>query len=235
MAVRRAPRIRDRTFAGVRAPVWGALLIVYVIWGSTYLAIREAVLTMPPFLFAGVRFLVAGAILYAWAARRGDRAGDRPGLTEWRAAAIAGGLLLLGGNGGVVWAEQHIPTGVTALVIATVPVWMVVIGRLGFKDHITALEIVGVLVGFGGLVLLVGVRNTGGGGLSVAGLAVAMGAAVCWATGSLYSRGAPLPKRPHVSTAIQMLAGGLLLLVVAAATGEFGDVDLSHVSTASWA
>src|ERR671935_1009914 len=191
MAVRRAPRIRDRTFAGVHAPVWGALLIVYVIWGSTYLAIREAVLTMPPFLFAGVRFLVAGGLLYAWAARRGDRAGDRPGLTEWRAAAIAGGLLLLGGNGGVVWAEQHIPTGVTALVIATVPLWMVVIGRLGFGDRITALEIMGVLVGFGGLVLLVGVRRTGNGALGLAGLAVALGAAVCWATGSLYSRGAP--------------------------------------------
>src|SRR5436309_6623017 len=125
-APRVATRFREGSFAGVAAPVWGALGLVYVIWGSTYLAIREAVLTMPPFLLAAVRFVVAGSVLYAWSIRRGDRTADRPGLAQWKASTIAGGLLLLGGNGAVVWAEQHIPTGVTALIIATVPLWMVV-------------------------------------------------------------------------------------------------------------
>jgi drug/metabolite transporter (DMT)-like permease len=235
MAIRTASRLRDATFAGVPATVWGALGIVYVIWGSTYLAIREAVLTMPPFLSAAVRFLIAGTVLYAWAIRRGDRSGDRPGLTQWKAATLVGGLLLLGGNGAVVWAEQHIATGITALVIATVPLWMVVIGRLGFGDRITLREVVGVVVGFGGLVLLVGIGDVGRGNLDLVGLAVALAGAVCWATGSLYSRSASLPKRPLVSTALQMLAGGTLLLVTAAATGELGRVDVSHISAASWA
>jgi drug/metabolite transporter (DMT)-like permease len=235
MAARTTTSVRDRTFAGVAAPVWGALGLVYVIWGSTYLAIREAVLTMPPFLLAAVRFLVAGSVLYAWSIRRGDRTGDRPGVRQWRAATIAGGLLLLGGNGAVVWAEQHIPTGVTALIIATVPLWMVLLGRLGLGERITARESIGVLVGFGGLVLLVGLRDVGGRPLDLAGAGVAMGGAVCWATGSLYSRRAPLPKRPHVSTALQMLGGGALLMIVAAATGEFGDLQLERISAASWA
>lgn len=101
-----------------------ALATVYVIWGSTYLAIRVAVETLPPFLMAGTRFLVAGAALLAFAIRRGDVVGDRVGWPQWRAAAIVGGLLLLGGNGGVVWAEQRVSSGVAALVVATVPIWM---------------------------------------------------------------------------------------------------------------
>jgi len=235
MAIRTETRPEGRGFAGVSARVWVALGLVYVIWGSTYLAIREAVRTMPPFLSAAVRFLVAGSVLYAWAIRRGDRETDRPGLQQWKAATIAGGLLLLGGNGAVVWAERHIPSGITALAIATVPLWMVVIGRVGFRDRITLREVVGVLVGFAGLVVLVGFRGAGGRTLDLAGVGVALAGAVCWATGSLYSRRAALPKRPLVSTALQMLAGGVLLLITAAATGQFGQVRLSHISAASWA
>src|SRR5436309_3322521 len=109
------------------ALIWLALAAVYVIWGSTYLAIREAVLTLPPLLMASVRFLVAGALLYVWAIRRGDRELDRPGLREWRSAFIVGSLLLLVGNGGVVLAERSVPSGIAALVIATIPLWMAVI------------------------------------------------------------------------------------------------------------
>ena len=235
MATRTAARLDRRVIAGVSGRVWLALGLVYVIWGSTYLAIRAAVSTMPPLLSAAVRFLIAGGVLYTWSIRRGERAADRPRRRQWTAATIAGGLLLLGGNGGVAWAEQHIPTGVTALVIATVPLWMVVIGRVGFGDRITIREVAGVLVGLAGLVLLVGVRPSDTRALDLAGVGVALVAAMSWATGSVYSRRASLPKRPLVSTAMQMLAGGVLLLVVAAATGEFGDLRVSHISVASWA
>jgi drug/metabolite transporter (DMT)-like permease len=236
MAARTAMRLERRVIAGVSARVWLSLGLVYVIWGSTYLAIRAAVTTMPPFLLAAVRFLIAGGALFAWSTiRRGERNADRPGRSQWTAATIAGGLLLLGGNGGVVWAERHIPIGVTALVIATVPLWMVVLGRLVFGDRITLREVIGVLVGFAGLVLLVRVRGSDTRALDLTGVGIALGAAVSWATGSLYSRRAPLPKRPLVSTAMQMLAGGVLLLAAAAATGEFTEVRFAHISTASWA
>jgi drug/metabolite transporter (DMT)-like permease len=235
MAIPTVQRLERRMIAGVSARVWLALGLVYVIWGSTYLAIRAAVTTMPPYLFAGVRFLVAGGVLYALSIRRGDPVADRPGRRQWTSATIAGGLLLLGGNGGVAWAEQHIPIGVTALVIATVPLWMVVLGRVVFGDRITLREAIGVLVGFGGLVLLVGVKGSDTKALDLVGVGVALVAAVSWATGSLYSRRAALPKRALVSAAMQMLAGGVLLLVTAAATGEFADVHLAHISPQSWA
>ena len=235
MATRTAMRLEGRVIAGVSARVWLALSLVYVIWGSTYLAIRAAVTTMPPFLGAAVRFLTAGGVLFLWSIRRGERVADRPRLRQWSAATIAGGLMLMGANGGVMWAEQHIPIGVTALVIATVPLWMVVLGRVAFGDRITLREVAGVLVGFAGLVLLVRVRGSDARALDIAGVAVALLAAVSWATGSLYSRRAPLPRRPLVSTAMQMLAGGTLLLITAAATGEFAEVHLAHISPESWA
>jgi len=212
--------------------VWAALATVYVLWGSTYLAIREAVRTMPPFLMASVRYLVAGGILFAFTARRGDREGDRLGSRQWLAAAIVGGLLCLGGNGLVSWAEQRIPSGIAALLVATVPLWMVAVGRLGFGERITPREVVGVIVGFGGIFLLVGGVGSGR-SFDLAGMLAVVGAALCWGTGSVYSRRASLPRRALVSTSMQMLAGGALLLVVGAATGEFGAVHPSKISLAS--
>jgi drug/metabolite transporter (DMT)-like permease len=215
--------------------VWGALVTVYILWGSTYLAIREAIDTMPPFLMASVRFLVAGGLLYAVAVGRGDRVGDRPRWPQWRSAIVVGGLLLVGGNGGVVWSEQHIPSGVTALLVATIPLWMVVIGVAGFGERVRVQEAVGVAIGFAGIVLLVaGSPSTNGTGhLDLAGAGAALFAALCWATGSLYSRRAPLPSRPLVSTAMQMLAGGALLVVVGVASGELSDVQLARISLGS--
>ncbi|MFL5799847.1 MAG: EamA family transporter [Actinomycetota bacterium] len=215
--------------------VWVALITVYVLWGSTYLAIREAIDTMPPFLMASVRFLVAGGLLYAVAARRGDWEGDRPGWPQWRSALIVGGLLLVGGNGAVVWSEQHIASGVTALLVATIPLWMVVIGVAAFGERVRRLEAGGVAVGFAGIVLLVlGSPSTSGTGhLNLAGAGAALFAALSWAIGSLYSRRAPLPSRPLVSTAMQMVAGGALLAVVGVASGELGDVHLSRISLSS--
>ena len=213
--------------------VWAALGIVYVVWGSTYLAIREAIATIPPFLMSATRFLIAGGLLYAFSARRGDRVGDRPGWLQWRSAIIVGGLLLFMGNGGVTWSEQYIPSGITALLIATIPLWMVIVGRLWFRERLGTRAGVGVAIGFAGIVLLVLGTGTGGGHLRPAGVIGCLVAATCWATGSLYSRRAPLPSRPLVSTAMQMLAGGVFLTIVGVASGELGDVHLSQISLKS--
>lgn len=210
------------TATGSDRRVWAALGIVYLVWGSTYLAIRVAVETIPPFLMAATRFLVAGGLLYAWSVRRGDVAGDRVGPVQWRAAALIGGLLLVCGNGALSWAEQRVPSGVAALIVATVPLWMVILAGLRREERLRARVVAGLAVGFAGTGLLVVVsQSSGGGRLRLSGLLVVVGASICWAAGSVLSRTANLPRRPLVSTAMQMLAGGAMLLVLAAATGEF--------------
>jgi drug/metabolite transporter (DMT)-like permease len=213
------------------ALIWLALGAVYVIWGSTYLAIREAVLTLPPLLMASVRFLVAGALLYAWAIRRGDRVADRPGWPQWRAACVVGVLLLLVGNGGVVLAERSVPTGVTALVIATTPLWMAMIDRIFFGQRLAPQAIAGLVLGFGGLGLLVG--GTGGGKLDAVGMVILLAAAIGWSIGSMYSRTARLPSRPLVTTSMEMLAGGVALAIAGAIHGEFSDIHPERFTTAS--
>ncbi|HEV8571985.1 MAG TPA: EamA family transporter [Actinomycetota bacterium] len=219
---------------GHRAPaaaVWAALLSVWLFWGGTYLAIRLVVRTMPPFLSASIRFLVAGALLYAFAVRRGDREGDRPGRAQWVAATIIGGSLLLGGNGMVMWAEQTVPSGIAALIIASVPLWLALLDRLVFGKRLSWVAVLGLAVGFGGLVLLL--NPTGGGTIDPAGAAALVVASLSWAAGSLYARHAPLPKRPLVGTGMEMLAGGLLLALVGAVRGEFAQFDSSSVSLES--
>src|ERR1051326_4229014 len=141
------------------AAIWGALTVVYLVWGSTYLAIRVAIRTMPPLLMASVRFLIAGGALYLVAIRQGDREGDRPGFKQWRAATIIGGTLLLGGNGMVGIAEQHVVSSVTALLIAMVPLWMAIIGFVVYRERLTWPAILGLVIGFAGLVVLL--RPTG--------------------------------------------------------------------------
>ena len=218
-----------------RAPlslIWTALGAVYVIWGTTYLAIRVVNRTMPPLLAAGVRFLIAGGVLYALAIRRGDREGDRPTLEHWRSAAIVGGLLLFGGNGMVVWAERTIPSGLTALIIGLVPLWMALFDRLIFRHRLASRTVVGLVGGFGGAALLVGGSATAG-HVDLAGMLFALGASICWASGSLYSRNAPLPSRPFVFVAMEMLCGGVLLTVVGIALGELGQTDVATFSAAS--
>ena len=219
---------------GHRAPaaaIWAALLSVWLFWGGTYLAIRLVVRTMPPFLSASIRFLVAGALLYAFAVRRGDRQGDRPGRAQWVAAAVIGGSLLLGGNGMVMWAEQTVPSGIAALIIASVSLWMALLDRLVFGKRLSWLAVLGLSVGFGGLILLV--NPTGGGRIDPAGAAALVVASLSWAAGSLYARHAPLPKRPLVGTGMEMLAGGVLLALVGAVRGEFAQFDSAAVSLES--
>jgi len=211
------------------ARIWAALLVVYVVWGSTYLGILLAIRTIPVFLMGAARFLIAGALLYAVSIRYGDREGDRPGRRQWPAAAVVGAALFLGGNTGVAWAEQRVDTGVSSLVIATIPLWIAVFDRVATGQRLTRLGALGLAVGFAGAALLAG--PTGAGHIDVAGAIVLLLAAASWAAGSLYSRRATLPRRPLVSSSMQMLAGGALLAVVAAASGELGHVH--HVSLTS--
>jgi drug/metabolite transporter (DMT)-like permease len=211
--------------------IWLALGTIYLIWGSTYLAIRVAIDTIPPLLMAGARFLLAGGVLYAWSIGRGDRLGDRPSLREWGAATVIGGLLLFVGNGGVSLAERNVPTGVVALIIALIPMWLAILDRLVNGQRLSPQAIAGLALGFGGLVLLVGTPSEGR--IPLSGALIAVGASLGWATGSLYARGAPLPRRPLVANGMQMLAGGAILAVVGAAAGELERIDLSRVSVHS--
>lgn len=212
-------------------PVLAALAVVYVVWGSTYLAIRIAVETLPPFLMVGTRFLVAGGLLYAWSVRRGDVTGDRPGLAQWRATAIVGILLLVGGNGLVVWGEQTVPSGIAALLVATLPLWMALFGRVAFGTRLRRPAVAGLVVGFVGVALLV--RPTGAGALDPIGTAVILCAPVSWAIGSLWSGRLPLPSRPLVTTGMEMLCAGAVLTVLGVAGGELGRLDPGAVSLRS--
>lgn len=213
-----------------RTRLLASFAAVYVIWGSTYLAISYAEASIPPLLMAGVRFLIAGALLYGWGRLRGA---GRPKLVHWGSALIVGGLLLFGGNGGVVIAEQTIPSGLAALLVSTVPLWMVLIEGLRPGGRRPNLPVaLGLGIGFAGVALLVGPRAFVGGGSS-AGVLIVVGAAIAWAVGSLYSRRARMPASPLMGNALEMLAGGGLLLLVALITGEGGQLRLDHVTLRS--
>src|SRR5262249_46985019 len=212
-----------------------AFLAVYIIWGSTYLAIRFAVETIPPFLMAGVRFFIAGALLYILARLRGA---DRPKAIHLRSAAAVGGLLLVSGKGAVSWAEQSVPSSLAALLISTVPLWMTIIEWLRPGGTRPSLPVVcGLLLGFAGVALLFGpgtlVGSAAGTGASLVGVVVILLASWSWASGSLYSRTAPLPASAPLSNGMEMLAGGALLLILGLATGEAGQVQVAQISLRS--
>lgn len=207
-----------------------AFVAVYLIWGSTYLAIRFAIETIPPHLMASARFLVAGAILYAWARLRGA---PKPSFTNWRAAAVIGGLLLLGGNGAVVWAETRVPSGVTSLLVATVPIWMAVIETLrnGGRRPATAV-IAGLVLGLGGLALLLAPGRLAG-RVDLLGAGALILGSFSWALGSLLSRTAKLPKSGFLAAAMEMVAGGAWLLLFGLVTGQAGQLTMSALSMKS--
>ena len=215
-----------------RTKVLVAFALVYVIWGSTYLAIRFALETMPPFLMAAVRFLIAGALVYAWTRLRGA---SRPTATEWRASTIAGVLLLFGGNGAVVWAEQHLPSGLVALVVATTPIWMVLLEWLWRGGARPTLGVVsGLVLGLIGLALLIGPGSIAGTGtVDPLGAIVLTAGSLSWAVGSIYARGAPLSRHGLLSTGMQMLMGGAALAVLGLGMGELARVDLGAISMRS--
>jgi drug/metabolite transporter (DMT)-like permease len=217
----------------MKAKIWLALIAVYIVWGSTYLAIRFAVQTIPPFIMAGTRFLIPGAILYAWRRLAGDA---RPTRQQWRSAAIVGLFLLLGGNGAVTWAEQRVASGVTALIVGSAPLWMVLIDALrpsGERPNWQTAS--GVLIGLAGITLLVGPAEFSGSELQMdtPGVAMLLLAAFLWAIGSLYSRNAQLPDSPLMGTGMEMLAGGAGLYLAGTLTGEWSRLDLAAIAPSS--
>ena len=217
-----------------RLKIWIALLTIYLVWGSTYLGIRYAVETIPPFLMAGTRFLLAGLILYAWRRLAGDPAPTRG---QWLRASVVGLLMLLGGNGLLSLAEQHVASGIAALIIGSVPLWMTTIEALrpgGARPNILA--ILGLVVGFGGIALLVAPSLLSGNPLESQPLGILMllGASLFWSLGSIYSRTASLPDSTLLATAMEMLAGAVGLYLVGAFAGEWSRLTLANVTGRSW-
>jgi len=214
--------------------IWTALGAVYLIWGSTYLAIRFTVETTPPFLSAAARFIISGGFLYLWRRMAGDPA---PTKIERRNAALVGIFLLVGGNGGVVWAAQFIPSSLSALLVATVPLWMLLFDAVrprGERPSGKALS--GILVGFCGAVLLLGWTASGATPERFDGAIAVVAASLLWTIGSIYGKILHLPPSPLITTGIEMLAGGVVQIFVAWIFGEFTRLDLTAISARSaWA
>jgi drug/metabolite transporter (DMT)-like permease len=207
------------------------LWTVYLVWGSTYLAIRVTVQTIPPFLSAGIRFVVAGALLAAYLALRGRLDLGKIGRRQIVACAIVGSLLLVGGNGLITTAEQTVPAGFAALLVASMPLWVVVL-RIADGQRVSRTTIASVLIGFIGVAILV-LPKAGGGLATLGGPLLLMVAAVSWAIGSFASQRLPLPRDPLVSTSLQMFLGGVFLTVGGTILGEGGRLDLAGISVAS--
>ena len=214
-----------------------ALLIVYVVWGSTYLGIAVMIETLPPLLAAGVRYGVAGLLmlgaLAAYARVRGrSEPAERPTAAHWRSAFIIGSLLLLGGNGGVVLAELFIPSGVAAVLVATMPIWLALFDAMLSRRRPSGLVIGGLVAGIVGVAILLAPVE-GIDQLNPLGILLVVGATISWAAGSLYARRAPLPRSQLLGTGIQMLAGGIVLVLAGGLLGEVGRTQVEAFSLRS--
>ncbi|HEX3900011.1 MAG TPA: EamA family transporter [Mycobacteriales bacterium] len=219
--------------------VWLALWAVYILWGSTYLAIRVAVhpshgAPIPPLILAGTRFVLAGLLMLAFTARRPapDGQPDPLGWTQWGAAAVIGLALPFGGNGLVSVAEKRIPSGVAAVVVATVPIWAALFAAAVGRERVTRFHFAGLVLGFAGVAALV--IGSGSGRASTSGVAIVVVAAISWAAGSVWSQTAPTARRPLVTTGMEMLCGGIGCLVTAAITGEFSDLKAGSINYRGW-
>jgi drug/metabolite transporter (DMT)-like permease len=226
------PRLVERVHVS-RLKVIAGFAVIYLVWGSTYLAIAIAVRSLPPVLTTAARFTLAGGVLCVYAWWRGAR---RPAWAEWRTAAIAGALLVVGGTATVCWAEQWVPSGLTSLLCATVPLWIVLLEWMapkGQRPH--GLVAAGVAVGLIGLAVLTNPFSEHiVSGRGVSGAVVLVVSAVLWAAGSLYSRHAALPESAPLGTGMQMVMGGLLCVPVGLVLGESASVDWAHVPAVAW-
>jgi drug/metabolite transporter (DMT)-like permease len=221
------------------AKVWGALWVVYLVWGSTYLAIRIGVQPthgegLPPLLMAGMRFTLAGVLMLALFARRPapDGAPDPLGWRQWGAAAVIGCALLLGGNGLVSIAEKRIPSGIAAVVVATVPTWAAVLGAAFRLERVTLRHAAGLALGFAGVAALV--VGHGSGRIDAVGVITVVVAALSWAAGSVWALRAPTVRRPLVMVGMEMVCGGIGCAIAGLARGELGDLHPDAVPTRSW-
>ncbi|HET8967755.1 MAG TPA: EamA family transporter [Candidatus Acidoferrum sp.] len=212
--------------------VIASFLAVYVIWGSTYFAIRVGLESFPPLLLAGTRHIGAGVILYLLF----RKSGTRPAKAQWITAAITGILLLFGGNGGVCWAEQTVPSGITALLVATVTLWMVLVDWLRPGGHRPSARVLaGIMIGFAGLLILVGPFHLGNSGrVNPVGAVVLVLASLSWACGSLYSKHGALPSSPLLGAGMQALCGGAVLWTVGLLAGEGAHFHPASVTPRAW-
>jgi drug/metabolite transporter (DMT)-like permease len=218
----------------MKTKLWTALLALYIVWGSTYLAIRFAVETIPPFMHASIRFLVSGIILLLWRRAAGD---SMPTTSNWKSTAIVGTFLLLGGNGLVALAEKNIPSGIAALVISTSPFWLVLFESMragGTKPNWQS--ILGLIIGFSGVFLLIGPAEITGSNqeFNTVSVILLLIAPFLWSLGSIYARGADMPKSTLMSTGMQMLTGSVSLFIVSVLTGELNGFRFGDVSMRSW-
>jgi len=219
----------------MKTKIWTALIALYIVWGSTYLAIRFAVETIPPYLHSGIRFLISGTILLIWRRMAGD---PTPTRRQWISTGIVGIALLLGGNGLVGWAEQRVPSGIAALMVSMSPMWLVLFEALrrgGAKPSWRG--IVGLLIGFGGVFLLIGPENFNGTSATqfdTLGTIALLIAALLWSIGSIYSKTADMPKSSLQSTGMEMIVGSVALFIVSAGSGELHGFSLASVSMRSW-
>jgi len=216
---------------GERVTILAAFAAVYLFWGSTFLAIRFAIDSIPPFLMAGSRFLIAGAILYIWARLRGA---PRPKRIHWRTAFITGGLMLLCGNGIIGWAEEYVPSGTASLLVATVPMWAVVIGAVWSRERPSMRVMAGLGLGLLGVGLLIGPSHiTGGNTQTLIRMGVILAACFSWAFGTHYSRRAAQPTSQNMATAINLMAGGILLTIFSSIRGEFASFHIMDITLKS--
>jgi drug/metabolite transporter (DMT)-like permease len=215
------------------ATIWFALVTVYLVWGSTYLAIRVVVESAPPLLSMGTRFVVAGAVLAAFLALRHGIAVLRVTWRQLASAGLVGVLLLLCGNGVVAIAEQTVPSGLAALMIAATPLWLVLL-RMGAGDRPRALSLTGTALGFAGIAVL---ARPGGhdGDIETWGLVLLVGATIAWAIGSFFSSRLPMPPNPFVATMWEMTVGGALMLLVGVLRGELDGFAVGDVEGEAWA
>ncbi len=217
----------------MKTRIWAALIVIYMAWGSTYLAIHFAVQSIPPFFMTGTRFLVAGLVLYIWRRLAGDPA---PSAAQWRSGLIIGNLLLLGGIGGVAWAEQYVPSGITALIIAVTPLWIVLIEAIRPGGQRPSRQtLLGVVAGLAGIIILVNpLKSTNTSeSYNMVGVIVLLLAALSWAAGSIYSHTADMPKSNLLGTGMELLAGSAGSFLAGFMTGEAANFHIAIITKSS--
>jgi drug/metabolite transporter (DMT)-like permease len=219
----------------MKTKIWLALLAVYIVWGSTYLGIRFAIESIPPFLHAGIRFIISAALILGWRFfLSGD---DRPTLRQWRDAGIVGLFLLVGGNGLVSWAEQTVDSGIAALIVGTTPLWLTLFEAIrpgGLRPGWMA--IAGLVVGFVGIAILINPETLAGAAFRIDlwGASALVMATILWASGSIYARSADVPKSGLMFTGMQMAVGSVGLFIVSILSNELSGFSLRNVTTTSW-